>query len=152
MKKLLIILMAILPFQIFAQTEQELIHSLMDQWHLAAAKADSATFFGSFTQQGIYIGTDTTEYWTRDEMAAWASPYFKRESAWDFTSISREVYFSEDGNTAWIHEKLNTWMGVCKGTAVLVKLDNNWKIALYDLSVTIDNDKIKKFLELIKED
>jgi hypothetical protein len=42
-------------------------------------------------------------------------------------------------------------MGVCKGTAVLVLNEEGWKIALYDLSVTIDNDKIDQFLELVKE-
>jgi hypothetical protein len=51
-----------------------------------------------------------------------------------------------------LNEKLDTWMGVCKGTAVLVLKENDWKIALYDLSVTIDNEKIDQFLELIKKD
>jgi hypothetical protein len=85
-------------------------------------------------------------------MAEWAKEYFQKESAWSFTATERDIYFSEDGKTAWLNEKLDTWMGVCKGTAVLVFKEDGWKIALYDLSVTIDNDKIDNFLELTNND
>ncbi len=145
-------LLVLSPMFLFAQTPTETINQFMDNWHKAAATANEKVFFGSMTEDGVYLGTDKTEKWTRDEMAEWANEYFQEESAWSFTATERDVYFSEDGNTAWLNEKLDTWMGVCKGTAVLVLKPEGWKIALYDLSVTIDNDKIDQFLELIKED
>lgn len=137
---------------LFAQKPTETISEFMDNWHKAAATADEEVFFGSMTENGIYLGTDKTEKWTRDEMAEWANEYFQQESAWSFTVTERDVYFSEEGKTAWLNEKLDTWMGVCKGTAVLVLRSEGWKIALYDLSVTVDNDKIDQLLELIKEE
>jgi hypothetical protein len=140
------------PIVLSAQSPTESINQFMDNWHKAAATANEDLFFGSMTKDGIYLGTDKTEKWTRDEMAKWANEYFQKESAWSFTATERDIYFSEDGNTAWLTEKLDTWMGVCKGTAVLVLKPEGWKIALYDLSVTIDNNKIDQFLELIKED
>lgn len=152
MRTYLLILATLFPLFLFAQTPTETINQFMDNWHNAAATADEDMFFGSMTEDGVYLGTDKTEKWTRDEMAEWANEYFQKESAWSFTATERDVYFSEDGKTAWLNEKLDTWMGVCKGTAVLVLKPEGWKIALYDLSVTIDNDKIDKFLELIKED
>ncbi|RUA33415.1 MAG: hypothetical protein DSY77_10325 [Bacteroidetes bacterium] len=152
MRTYLLILATLFPLFLFAQTPTETINQFMDNWHNAAATADEDVFFGSMTEDGVYLGTDKTEKWTRDEMAEWANEYFQKESAWSFTATERDVYFSEDGKTAWLNEKLDTWMGVCKGTAVLVLKPEGWKIALYDLSVTIDNDKIDKFLELIKED
>jgi hypothetical protein len=152
MKTSLFILLALFPIVLSAQTPKETINQFMDNWHMAAATADEEVFFGSMTEDGIYLGTDKTEKWTRDEMSEWANEYFQRESAWSFTAIDRDVYFSEDGKIAWLNEKLDTWMGVCKGTAVLVLKENDWKIALYDLSVTIDNEKIDQFLELIKKD
>ncbi len=133
-----------------AQTERETINNLMDAWHKAAATADEDDFFGSMTANGIYLGTDKTEKWTRDEMKEWSKEYFNRESAWDFTVIKRDVYVSDNGKTAWFNEKLDTWMGICKGTGVLVKQNDGWKIALYDLSVTVDNDNVQKFIELEK--
>ncbi|WKK78357.2 nuclear transport factor 2 family protein [Marivirga salinae] len=141
----------LMPMFLCAQTPTENINQFMDNWHKAAATADEELFFGSMTEEGIYLGTDKTEKWTRDEMEEWANEYFQKESAWSFIATERDVYFSEDGNTAWLNEKLDTWMGVCKGTAVLVLKENGWEIALYDLSVTIDNEKIDQFLELIKE-
>ncbi|WP_375581147.1 nuclear transport factor 2 family protein [Marivirga tractuosa] len=151
MKFLTTIILTLSPILLLAQTPKETINQFMDNWHKAAATADEEVFFGSMTKEGIYLGTDKTEKWTRDEMAEWANEYFQEESAWSFTATARDIYFSEDEKTAWLNEKLDTWMGVCKGTAVLVLKAEGWKIALYDLSVTIDNDKIDQFLELIKE-
>lgn len=152
MKSIILILMVLGPFASLAQTPTETINQFMDNWHKAAATADEEVFFGSMTEDGIYLGTDKTEKWTRDEMAEWANEYFQKESAWSFTATERDIYFSEDGKTAWLNEKLDTWMGVCKGTAVLILKEDGWKIALYDLSVTIDNDKIENFLELTNND
>ncbi|GAA5024354.1 hypothetical protein GCM10011506_07930 [Marivirga lumbricoides] len=134
-----------------AQNETENVNNLLNAWHKAAATADEDFFFGTMAEDGIYLGTDKTEKWTRDEMREWAKEYFERESAWSFEATSRDVYFSADGKTAWFNEKLNTWMGICKGTGVLVKQKGKWKIALYDLSVTIDNDKIQEFVKLIEK-
>lgn len=152
MRNLILLAIIFLPFGITAQTPTETINQFMDNWHKAAATADEELFFGSMTEDGVYLGTDKTEKWTRDEMAEWANEYFQRESAWSFTATERDIYFSEDGKTAWLNEKLDTWMGVCKGTAVLVLKKDGWKIALYDLSVTIDNDNIDNFLELSNND
>lgn len=152
MRIILLMLFVLSSIVLSAQSPKETINQFMDNWHKAAATANEDLFFGSMTEDGIYLGTDKTEKWTRDEMAEWANEYFQKESAWSFTATERDIYFSEDGNTAWLNEKLDTWMGVCKGTAVLVLKPEGWKIALYDLSVTIDNDKIDQFLELIKED
>lgn len=152
MKKLFLLAALFITFNSLAQKNNEkIINTFMDSWHKAAASADEEVFFGSMTKDGVYLGTDKTEKWTRDEMAVWAKEYFERESAWSFTATSRDIYFSENGKVAWLNEKLDTWMGVCKGTAVLELTNEGWKIALYDLSVTIDNDKIQKFIELIEE-
>ena len=74
------------------------VHCLLDDWHRAAAIADEDVFFGSMTADGIYLGTDATERWERDEMKEWSKKYFERESAWDFTPISRHLYFPTTAN------------------------------------------------------
>ena len=125
------------------------INTLMDAWHLAAAKGDEDTFFGSMTKEAIYIGTDKTERWLRDELKEWSKKYFDRPTAWDFKPIERKVYLSDDGQYGWFNETLNTWMGVCRGSGILTKKPVGWKIEQYHLSVTIDNDKINGFLDVI---
>ncbi|MBK7425827.1 MAG: nuclear transport factor 2 family protein [Saprospiraceae bacterium] len=125
------------------------INKFMDDWHLAAARADADKFFGSMTEDGIYIGTDKTERWFRDEIREWSKKYFERKSAWDFKPLERQVHLSEDGQYAWFNETLDTWMGICRGSGILVKSADSWLIKQYHLSVTIDNDKIDGFLKVI---
>ena len=126
------------------------IHLLLDSWHKAAATADEDVFFGTMTENCIYLGTDKTEKWKRDELKEWSQEYFDRESAWSFTSFEREIYFSEDANTAWFDEKLNTWMGICRGSGIMVRTPEGWKLSHYNLAVTIPNEKINGFIELVK--
>ncbi|GJM35153.1 MAG: hypothetical protein DHS20C18_41540 [Saprospiraceae bacterium] len=126
------------------------INTLLDAWHLAAAKADEATFFGSMTADAIYIGTDASERWLRDELKDWSKKYFDRESAWSFKATERQVHLSDDGQYAWWNESLDTWMGICRGSGVLQLTTNGWKIKQYHLSVTVPNDKIQAFIDLVK--
>ncbi len=138
---------------VFAQTETENINNLIDSWHKAAAEADAKIFFGTMAQDAIYIGTDSTERWTKSEFEAFAKPFFERGKAWDFKPIERGVYFAADKNTAWFDETLQTWMGVCRASGVLTKSsENKWQIAHYHLSVTVPNEKIQLFIGLMKSD
>lgn len=125
------------------------IDQLIDQWHHAAAIADEDIFFGSMTEDGIYIGTDATERWTRDEMFALLGQYFKRETAWAFTPTERNIYMSEDGSLAWFDELLDTWMGTCRSSGVVKRTPEGWKIAHYHLSIAVPNDKVDGYLDLI---
>jgi hypothetical protein len=126
------------------------IDTMLNRWHHAAAVADEQVFFGSMTSDGIYIGTDASERWLRDELAVWSKKYFDKESAWAFTPISRTISMGPGGQIAWFDELLDTWMGVCRSTGVVLKEGNEWKIAHYQLSVTLPNEKIDDFKSLIR--
>ena len=127
------------------------VNNLMNAWHKAAAMADEDVFFGSMKKGGIYIGTDKTELWTREEMKGLMMKYFQRDTAWDFKTIERNVYSTDNEQVAWFDEKLDTWMGVCRSSGLVEKVAGEWKISHYHLSVTIDNDLIKDFIELTKK-
>jgi hypothetical protein len=127
------------------------IGTLIDNWHRAAAVADEDAFFGSMTENAIYLGTDATERWLRDEMRVWAKPYFDKESAWSFQSNNRKIYIAENMTIAWFEELLDTWMGVCRGSGVVVRKDSGWKISHYNLAVTVPNDMINGFIDLVKK-
>ena len=132
--------------------EKQAINSLLDDWHRAAATADEDTYFGSMSEDAIYIGTDATELWTKAAFMKWSMKYFERESAWDFTATERNIYFSQNGQMAWFDELLDTWMGPCRASGVLKREGTRgWKISHYQLSVTVPNEKIKNFIELLKE-
>lgn len=126
------------------------LDQLMDEWHRAAATADEEVFFGSMTKDGIYLGTDPSERWLRDELRQLAQKAFEREVAWAFTPKDRQWYFNGSKDVAWFEELLDTWMGTCRGSGVVVKTPEGWKIKHYNLAVTIANEQIQGFIELTK--
>jgi len=129
---------------------EDAIHKLMNAWHHAAATADEDVFYGTMTEDGIYLGTDASERWLRDELRTWAKSAFERDTAWAFTPSKREIYFSDNQKTAWFEESLDTWMGECRGSGVLVKIGREWKLKHYDLAVMVPNDLVKDFISLVE--
>ena len=64
----------------------------------------------------------------------------------------RNIFIDSDANTAWFDEVLhNDKYGKCRGTGVLVKLQDGWKIAQYNLMFPIPNDIAKDVIKMIKE-
>ncbi|QRN97916.1 nuclear transport factor 2 family protein [Archangium violaceum] len=127
------------------------VNAVLDDWHKAAAQADEARYFSHFTPDAVFLGTDATERWTRDEFRAWARPFFARGKAWSFTTVSRHVSFSKDGAVAWFDEALSTPnMGPARGSGVLMKDGGTWKLAQYNLSIPIPNDLMEEFKKRIE--
>lgn len=117
------------------------VAAVLDDWHAAAAAANEARYFGHFTPDAVFMGTDGTERWTRDQFRAWAKPYFTAGKAWSFTPASRTIFIAPDGTVAWFDEALATPnLGPSRGSGVLLKQGGTWKIAQYNLSVPIPND------------
>lgn len=126
------------------------VNEMIDGWHRAAATADADAFFGAMTKGAVYLGTDETERWLRDELRSWSASAWERDVAWDFTPRDRHLEFYPGGKLVWWDELLDTWMGVCRGSGVAVLTEDGWKIKHYNLAVTIPNDKIDKFRKLVK--
>ncbi|NNJ89183.1 MAG: nuclear transport factor 2 family protein [Eudoraea sp.] len=138
--------------QIQAQTsDKEIIHSIVDGWHIAAGEANFENYFGLMTEDAIFIGTDAAEVWNKTEFMAFSKPYFDKGKAWDFKAIQRNIYLDPSGTIAWFDELLDTWMQLCRGSGVLKKENGKWKIAHYVLSVTIPNEEIDPVIALKKE-
>lgn len=127
------------------------INVLLDAWHKAAADADFEAYFSKMTNDGIFIGTDATENWKNDEFRAFSKPYFDKGKAWDFTALERNVFVSSGGDIAWFDELLDTQMELCRGSGVLKKENDQWKISHYVLSIAIPNENVKEVVALKKE-
>ncbi len=124
----------------------------MDNWHLAASNADADVFFGSMADDAVYLGTQADEHWTKAEFVEFAKPYFDRGKAWCFKPITRNVYSANSGNLFWFDESLQTWMGICRGSGVIQVQNDFLKILQYNLTVTISNNLVHDFVELVKKD
>jgi len=132
-------------------SEKETINTMLDAWHKSASEAEFDSYFDSMGKASVFIGTDASENWKKKDFKAFSKPFFDRGEAWDFKSLERNVYISAAGKTAWFDELLDTWMGVCRGSGVLVKTEDGWKIEHYVLSVTIPNEDIDVVIAIKKE-
>ena len=124
------------------------INTLIDKWHKDAAETNFEDYFGAIAADGIFIGTDATENWNKEEFMAFSKPYFDKGKAWNFTSLERNIFFSTDNKTAWFDELLDTQMKLCRGSGVLVYQNDEWKIKHYVLSMTIPNEKSNETISL----
>jgi ketosteroid isomerase-like protein len=131
-----------------SEMEKQNINNLLDSFNLAAANADYDLYFSYYAEDAVFIGTDATENWSKSEFMEWSKPYFDRGKAWDFTSLQRNIYFDESGKTAWFDELLDTQMKLCRGSGVLVKHGNSWKIKQYVLSMTIPNSETDEIVKI----
>ena len=94
------------------------------------------------TEDAVFIGTDPTEYWQEQDFIDFAKPYFDKGKAWTFHKLDRHIYINKAKNMAWFDELLDTSMGICRGSGVLVKVKKQWKIKHYVLSIAIPNENV----------
>jgi len=99
-------------------------------------------------ENSVFIGTDATERWDKQEFMDYAKPHFDKGKAWNFSSLERNIEISEDGKTAWIDELLNTQMKICRGSGVLINKNGKWLIKQYVLSMTVPNDLASKVVSM----
>ena len=123
------------------------INTTLEAWHVAAGKADFENYFKYFTDDAVFIGTDATENWNKKDFMVFSKPYFDKGKAWNFKSLERHIYFDATGNTAWFDELLDTQMKICRGSGVLTKQGDDWKIKQYVLSMTFPNAAIDSVLK-----
>lgn len=130
---------------------EENIHQLIDQWHLDVANFNYDAYFQKMTETSVFVGTDASEVWTKQEFQEFSKPYFDKKQTWNFKAIDRNVYLEKNTKMAWFDELLDTWMGTCRGSGVIVFEEEAWRIQHYVLSVAIPNESIKEVIEVKKE-
>jgi hypothetical protein len=124
------------------------INTILDNWHKNAAKANFKQYFEAMDSTSIFIGTDASENWQKKEFVQFSKPYFDKGKVWNFKPLERNIYIGKTGEVAWFDELLDTWMGICRGSGVLERSNNSWKIKQYILSITIPNDCTKEVIKL----
>jgi ketosteroid isomerase-like protein len=122
--------------------ERTQITTMLDAFNAAAANADFDGYFGLYTDDAIFIGTDATENWDMESFKTYAKSAFDEAPAWAFTALERNIYVDESGKIAWFDELLDTRFKIARGSGVLKKVGNQWKVQHYVLSVTVPNDSM----------
>lgn len=130
---------------------EEESNKLLNSWHQAATDANFEAYFNKMDSISVFIGTDASENWNKNQFKAFSKPHFKAGKAWDFKTLERNIYVNSSGKFVWFDELLTTWMGTCRGSGVLEKTDKEWKIKHYVLSVTIPNDDMQAVISATKK-
>lgn len=144
-----LVIISILFSRVTAQQEADItaINSILDGFHNAAAKADWETYFNLMSEDGIFLGTDAAERWTKSEFQAYAS----NRQGWVYTTQVRHINLTPDGNSAWFDEiLLSESYGTSRGTGVLIRTNDGWRISQYHLTFPIPNALAPRITDEIK--
>jgi len=136
-----------------ASPEQKAIAKLVDGLHESASKADLKAYLGAFTENGVFMGTDDWERWTRPTtLDEYVSERFKGGTGWTYKSVERHIKLNEAKDIGWFDEIIvsEKW-GRFRGTGVVVKQQEEWKIAHYSMSVLVANEAFFDIAEINKK-
>jgi hypothetical protein len=120
------------------------IDKTIQKWHNAAAQAEFDDYFDLMTEDAIFMGTDATERWDKKAFQAYAKPHFDKGKAWTFKTLERNIVVDSLQQIAWFDELLDTSFKICRGSGVLKRQGNDWKITHYVLSMTVPNANSKQ--------
>ena len=127
------------------------INVFLSDWHHTASVANYKAYFGKMDNVSVFIGTDATENWSKQQFEDYSKPHFDKGKAWDFKAVERNVYVNSTGNFVWFDEHLLTKRGTFRGSGVVERKDNTWKIKHYVLSVPIPNDNMNEVVKVTRK-
>ncbi|WP_321394787.1 nuclear transport factor 2 family protein [Emcibacter sp.] len=156
MKYLLVLtgLLALLctPAQAFDRVaEERAVAALIDGFHNAADKGAKERYLDYLTGEAVFMGTDSRERWPYPEFEKYVGDRFRDGKGWSYRSIEKHISFAPDGRTGWFDEitRSEKW-GDFRGTGVVLKLGDDWKIAHYSLTFLVPNEVWEKVSEVVK--
>ena len=125
----------------FSVDQREQIDWILTDFHDAAAKGDFDRYFGHFTDDAIFFGTDPAERWTVDEFKGYAREPFADGHGWTYHMRERNIFLSPGNDAAWFDEIVESeHYGMCRGTGALIKVADDWKLTQYNLVIPVPND------------
>lgn len=133
-----------------AMQSTEAARAVLDDFHDAAAKGDFERYFGHFTGDAMFVGTDASEHWTVAEFKEYARPHFDGVEAWTYVPRDHWMRLDSRGWCAFEEQLEHATYGLVRGSGLLVQEGGTWKIAQYVLSFPVPNDKAAAVVELIR--
>lgn len=129
----------------WSQTAQD---TVLDQWHRAAAHSDLETYFNLVSPDFVFVGSQADEVWNKAAFYAYAQPHFAQGNGWKMQSLQRNWYGKAESGLLYFDELVDSAMGICRGSGVMKKQGETWKVAHYVLSLTIANELVPQVKQL----
>jgi ketosteroid isomerase-like protein len=132
------------------EREQREIGETLDAFHAAASEADAKRYLELAGSEVVFIGTDPNDRWAGAVFRDFVESAFAGGQGWTYVASDRSITVSPDGRTAWFDERLvNEWYGHCRGTGVLRRYDDGWRIEQYHLTIPVPDALAKEVVALI---
>tara|TARA_R110000737_G_scaffold342804_1_gene368008 strand:+ start:413 stop:877 length:465 start_codon:yes stop_codon:yes gene_type:complete len=144
------VILGLVFFSLFTIANDEL-DAVLDNFHQAAGEANYDKYLGLLAQDAIYLGTDSGERWNKKQFAAFVKPYFSQGKGWLYQPIERHITATQASNIFFFDELLeNKNYGRCRGSGLLIKTKQGWKILQYNLSIPVPNAIAREVVKSIK--
>lgn len=128
------------------------VSAVLDALHTMASEADFDGYFALYAREAVFLGTDATERWTREEFMNYTRARFDTGTGWTYHMLERHVSIAADGRTAWFDERLeNANLGETRGSGALVLEEGRWRIAQYNLTIPIPNEIAREVAQRIRD-
>lgn len=125
-----------------AQDDAQAIAALLNDFHSAATDADLERYLGHFSDDAVFMGTDDWERWPIAEFRSYVAGRFESGTGWTYVPEERFTNFDATGNTAWFDEiVVSPQWGRFRGTGVVKRTPEGWKIAHYSLTALVPNER-----------
>lgn len=156
MKFAIILLLAGVSPMLASANESEAaieIGQVVDDFHDAAAHGDRDRYLGHLTDDAVFMGTDEWERWPKHpDFVDYVNGRFKDGSGWNYRSVDRKIRVADSGDFAWFDEVVYSEAnGRFRGTGVVVRESDGWKIAHYAMSFLVLNENWEDVIELTKK-
>lgn len=132
--------------------DEQAIGKLLDDFHAAAAAADKDRYLGYLSDDAVFMGTDEWERWPKHpDFTRYVEGRFGGGTGWTYESVERHITVAGSGDVAWFDEVVYSESnGRFRGTGVVIKNGDDWKIAHYAMSFLIFNENWQEVIELTR--
>ena len=133
--------------------DEAAISEVLDDFHDAAANGDKERYLGHLTDDAVFMGTDEWERWPKNpEFTDYVGSRFRDGAGWSYRSVDRNIRIADGGRLAWFDEVIfSEANGRFRGTGVLVREGEDWKIAHYAMSFLVFNEDWEAVIEMTKK-
>jgi len=132
-------------------TARSAVEAVLDEFHAAAADADEERYVATLASGVVFLGTAPGERWAGEAFRAFVHSYFSRGKGWSYVPSARSIDVARDGHTAWFDETVeNPHYGACRGTGVLRRDGEEWRIEQYNLTIPVPDELAAELVEQIR--
>lgn len=117
------------------------INAVLDAFHAAAVDADEERYLATLAADVVYLGTAPGERWQGSVWREFVHSHFSRGKGWRYVPSARSIAVAASEQTAWFDETVeNEHYGSCRGSGVLQRTGEGWKIQQYNLTLPVPDE------------